>query len=126
MSNNAKRAKAEQNYAAAEQLLESSFLNSCASRAYYAVYFAAWAELHAFGVQPNSSQGDYFRHDSLPDTLFDQGLIEPDEISELELLYAHRIKADYFNDQVEMAEAVQALEIAQNLMTTIGNAAGGQ
>ncbi len=118
MASEAKSGKAQRNLAAAQLLLGSNHPDSCASRSYYAVYLMAYAALEKFGVRPIAGKS-YFLHDALPDTLADEGLITPDDIIELELLYSGRVKADYFNDEVEPEEATEALEIAVRLVGVV-------
>lgn len=111
-------AKAWENLEAAEQLLateaDDMFPNASASRAYYAAYLAVANRLLSLGLA--SGPSGYFRHDELPSDARRQGVLTDDESDDLIMLRDRRVKADYFEDNVDLEEANQAHEIARELV----------
>jgi uncharacterized protein (UPF0332 family) len=104
--------KARDNMNAAQLLTINGLYDSPASRAYYAAYLAAWYHLSNIGIQPGHKTqkgGYYWRHDLFPELLCDEyKLVGPLQMKKFELLYSHRIKADYYIDRVEKEEAANS------------------
>jgi uncharacterized protein (UPF0332 family) len=111
-------AKAWENLDAAEHLLATKthdmFPNASASRAYYAAYLAVANRLLSLGVAFGSS--GYFKHDELPSDARQYGVLTDDESDDLIVLRDRRVKADYFEDNVDLEEANQAHQIARELV----------
>jgi hypothetical protein len=64
---------------------------------------------------PFGSSG-YFKHDELPSTARQHGVLTDDESDDLIVLRDRRVKADYFEDDVDLDEANQAHKIASELV----------
>jgi uncharacterized protein (UPF0332 family) len=112
--------KARGNIEAAQLLTANEFNDSSASRAYYAVYLAAWHNLSKMGVQPQhdtKKRSSYWRHDLFPEVLCDEyKLIGPVQMEKFELLYSRRIKADYYVDKIEKEEADDSIQMASSFV----------
>jgi uncharacterized protein (UPF0332 family) len=113
--------KARDNMNAAQLLTINGLYDSSASRAYYAAYLAAWYHLLNIGIQPGHKTqkgGYYWRHHLFPDLLsHEYKLIGPLQMEKFELLYSHRIKADYYIDEVEKEEADNSIQIASDFVS---------
>jgi hypothetical protein len=116
--------KARENLDAAARLLprdEADWVeplpNAAASRAYYAAYLAVADAAQRAGHDLTSSAHDYYRHDSLAADARRWGILDgDDDVDALSLLHGRRIKADYYEDQVDLVEANEAVEIATSLV----------
>lgn len=115
------QSKARNNINAAQLLTINGLYDSSASRAYYAAYLAAWYYLSNIGIQPGHKTqkgGYYWRHDLFPELLSDEyKLIGPLQMEKFELLYSHRIKADYYIDEVEKEESDNSIQIASDFVS---------
>jgi len=113
--------KARNNIKASRVLIKNGFYDSSVSRAYYAVYLAAWHYLKAMNINPPQKApkgGYYWPHHKLPEILCDEyGCIGPEQMEKLELICSRRIKADYYVDNIEKEEAQNSLSIATNFIT---------
>jgi hypothetical protein len=118
-------AKARENLEAARVLLPDDDAgrweyhpNASASRAYYAAYQAvahvAQGEQVAF-----TSDKNYYRHDSLPGDALAWHILDVDRKEDLEWLQGLRVKADYLADHVDLEEASQAAEVAEQLVAEL-------
>lgn len=92
--------------------------NAAASRAYYAAYLAIAHRAQARGF-PFTSPKDYYRHDELPDDAARWGIIDDEGRDVLTLLHATRIKADYWADHVELVEAAEVTQLAEDLVSKL-------
>ncbi len=111
--------KARENAEAAELLLtapEMPLPNTAASRAYYAAYLAVADRAQLEHVAFDSSQADYYRHDTLPDQAVRWGILDEDSGDDLRWLRDLRVKADYWEDQVSLEEASEASEAADKIV----------
>ncbi len=112
--------KARNNIKASRGLTKNGFYDSSVSRAYYAVYLAAWHYLKAMNINPPQKApkgGYYWPHHKLPEILCDEyGCIGPEQMEKLELIYFRRIKADYTVDNIEKEEAQNSISIASNFL----------
>ena len=112
--------KSRNNIKAARVLTKNGFYYSSVSRAYYAVYLAAWHYLKAMNIHPQQKApkgGYYWSYHKLPEILCDEyGCIGPAQMEKLELIYSRRIKADYTVDNIEKEEAQNSLSIAINFI----------
>ena len=116
--------KAHENIDAAERLLpddsggRDGLFNAAASRAYYAAYHAvahdAQRRQRAF-----TSDKEYYRHDELPADAARWGILDADQAEDLGWLLQLRLKADYYEDHVEVDEASEAFEVARALVLRI-------
>lgn len=113
--------KARENLEAVARLLPDeggaqvdAWPNAAASRAYYAAYLAVADGAQRMGEGFTSEKG-YYRHDTLPEDAGRWGLLDEDAREDLAFLYGLRIKADYWEDQVDLAEASEALNLASAL-----------
>jgi uncharacterized protein (UPF0332 family) len=117
--------KARENLEAAERLLpdESGTLdalsNAAASRAYYAAYLAIADSAQQGRLGYTGGDSTYYRHDSLPEDARAWGILDHDQSDDLRLLYNLRIKADYYEDQVSLEEASNAVDVARELLDTV-------
>jgi len=116
--------KARENLEAAERLLpdesgREGLLNAAASRLYYAAYLAVADRALQGGIGFTHAEKEYFRHDSLPQEARSWGLLGEDEAEELEILYSLRIRADYFEDQIDLEEASLAYDGAERLVSQL-------
>jgi len=118
--------KARENLQAAALLARADdpFPNASASRAYYAVYLAAWEHLvsQGEGVPATRDGRRYFRHDTLPGLL--GGVLSDTERADLEYLRGLRVSADYREDELVRSQAAEAAEIADRLVARILDAEG--
>src|SRR4030067_695431 len=82
--------KARNNIKAARVLTKNSFYDSSVSRAYYAVYLAAWHYLKAMNINPPQKApkgGYYWPHHKLPEILCDEyGFIGPEHMEIIRLI----------------------------------------
>lgn len=115
--------KARENLEAAERLLPDDSgdrdpLCASASRSYYAAYLAVAdaAQKAGFGF---TSDRDYYRHDALADDVLEWGLLDAERASELALLLGSRVKADYWEDDVELEEASEAHAMARTIVSAL-------
>jgi uncharacterized protein (UPF0332 family) len=113
--------KARENLDAAERLLpdeegREGLLNAAASRMYYAAYLAVADRALQHGITFTGQRSSYFRHDSLPGDAKSWGILDADGVEDLEDLYALRITADYYEDQVELDQASDAYDAAVRLV----------
>jgi uncharacterized protein (UPF0332 family) len=112
--------KARENLDAAERLLQDDVGQEClpnalANRAYYAAYLAAAHVAQHRGLSFTSDR-NYYRHDSLPDLVVRNGLLDQRAAAAMRWLYGLRVKADYTDDAVAFDEANQAFEQARRLV----------
>ena len=113
--------KAQENLEAAAHLLEhgqGGFLNAAASRAYYAAYLAV-ADAAQRQNRPFDGARDYYKHDNVPDNAYRWQIVDDDEPEALILLRDDRIKADYYEEPIELEEAELLLEHATHLVRKI-------
>jgi hypothetical protein len=114
--------KTRENLEAAERLLPTddgardALPNAAASRAYYAAYLAVADRGQRLQRAFTDRDVTYYRHDTLPDDAYAWGIVDDDRRDGLRWLYGLRIKADYFEDQVELAESSDALTVAKDLL----------
>ena len=112
--------KARNNLKASRALNRNGFYDSSVSRAYYAVYLAAWHYLKAMNIYPEQKApkgGCYWPHHRFPEILCDEyGFIGPGQMEKLELIYIRRIKADYTVDSIEKEEVQNTISIASNFI----------
>jgi uncharacterized protein (UPF0332 family) len=117
--------KARENLEAAARLLpdEDGVMDACTnaagSRAYYAAYLAVADTAQRLGQTFTNGKELYYRHASLPDDAFHWGILDEDRCDDLRWLYDLRIKADYYEDQVNLEEASQALVVARELVLAV-------
>lgn len=117
--------KARENLEAAERLLPDArgvfdaLPNAAASRTYYAAYLAVADRAQGLRREFTDERETYYRHDRLPDDAVRWGLVDDDGADDLRWLRDLRIKADYFQDQIELEEASQAFEVAQELVSML-------
>ena len=119
--------KARENLEAAERLLpddggaRDALSNAAASRAYYAAYHAVADCAQRTGIPFNDGSREYYQHDRLPNDVLAWGLLDADGCDDLRLLYNRRLKADYYEDLVELEEASEeaseAFDIAHDLVS---------
>lgn len=115
--------KSRENIEAAARLLpddsglRDALSNAAASRAYYAAYLADSALRRRRDFTAHGAT--YYRHDTLPDEAMAWRIIDADQGDDLRWLRDLRIKADYYEDQVSLEEASQALEVATALLDAI-------
>jgi uncharacterized protein (UPF0332 family) len=93
--------------------------NAAASRAYYAAYQAVADCALRDGLDFDSPAPRYYHHDTLPDRVFDWGILDDDSRDGLSRLRDLRVKADYYEDQVHYDEASEAAAMAQRLVTSL-------
>ena len=110
--------KARESLEAVERLLhtgeageQDALLNAAASRAYYAAYQAV-VDAAIRDQRPMEPGKSYHRHDTLPDRAVRWQLLTEDLGEQLFFLQSLRVKADYFEDQIDHEEASQAAEAA--------------
>ena len=116
--------KAKENLEAAERLLpdevgRDGLPNAAASRSYYAAYLAVADRAVRSGVPFTDDGRSYFRHDRLPRDAKSWGILDAESADELEILHSLRIRADYWEDQVELGEASMAYEGAERLVSRL-------
>lgn len=114
--------KARENLEAAERLLPGeegltdALSNAAASRAYYAAYLAIADTAQRIRRGFTDRDTTYYRHDTLPDDAFAWRILDEDRRDDLRWLRDLRIKADYFEDQVTLAEASEAYDVARHIL----------
>ena len=111
--------KAWENLDAARILLKHEASNAAASRAYYAAYQACWvAMMDKAGKSPPEVRRGvrYFMHDRLPYEAHEAGVLDEQGAQELDLLRSLRVEADYYEDDVTMEDAQEALAVGKNLV----------
>jgi len=112
--------KAKENLEAAERLLDTHdgtkepLNNAAATRAYYAAYQAVVDRVLRTGR--HLPPAGYFRHDRFPNDAVSFGVLTVEQGEMLEILYERRVKAEYFEDQVDYNEASEAFEFAEKLV----------
>lgn len=117
--------KARENIEAAERLLPDedgaldALSNAAASRAYYAAYLAVADRAQQMLLSFTSREFSYYRHDTLPDDAFIGGIFDDDHRDDLRWLRDLRIKADYYEDQVDIEEASQAITVARDILLVV-------
>ncbi len=117
--------KAYENLEAARQLAGSEqaemrcLANACASRAYYAAYLAVAHRAQGERVPFTGAASPYYRHDSLPEDAFRWRILDDEARDDLTLLRDRRVKADYWEDHVDLEEANDSVAIAEKLVTTL-------
>ncbi|HEY4238205.1 MAG TPA: HEPN domain-containing protein [Kofleriaceae bacterium] len=114
--------KAEENLEAAERLLGDGtdpLNNAAASRAYYAAYQAVCDCAFRSGRTPSR---EYFRHDELPRDAVVWRILDRERGRKMRVLMATRVKADYWKEAVDYAEAAGALEAATDIVSHCRNA----
>lgn len=122
--------KARENLEAAERLLDtrdgevSQLFNPAASRAYYAAYLATADLAQLAGLGFDSAQANYYKHDTLPDVAQSWGILDADLSDDLALLRDRRVKADYWEDNVDLEEASEALDLAGQFLELLGEEGG--
>jgi hypothetical protein len=116
-------AKARENLEAAVRLLaggaEACLGNACASRAYYAAYQAIVHRARLDGRPFTSNKKrrkQYYEHDRLPRDAREWGLLDESGSETLELLLDARIRADYYEDLIDLEEANEAADGARVLV----------
>lgn len=114
--------KARENLEAAARLLPDeegvfdALSNAAASRAYYAAYLAVADAAQRRRRGFTDREATYYRHDTLPDDAYSWRLVDDDGRDDLRWLRDLRIKADYYEDQVALDEASEALEVAGRIV----------
>jgi uncharacterized protein (UPF0332 family) len=117
--------KARENLEATERLLpdedgaRDGLANAAAARAYYAAYHAVADSAQQSGIPFTAGAREYYQHDRLPSDVLAWGLLDADGCDDLRLLYDRRVKADYYEDLVELEEASEALDIARDLVSRL-------
>jgi hypothetical protein len=114
--------KARENLEAVDRLLpdddgeRSSLPNAVANRAYYAAYSAVAHCAQQKGIEFTSADRGYYRHDSLPDDAARHGILDDEGRRDLVQLRNLRVKADYWEDPVDIEEADEVAVIAKRLV----------
>lgn len=115
--------KAVESLIGAESEFDGGRSNNCANRVYYACFQAAIAALHAAGIVPRGTSGQW-SHAFVP-AQFDGILINRRRLYPTELrnalaqTYALRQKADYRRDSVNRTEAARMLRHARSFVEAI-------
>ncbi|HEY3356165.1 MAG TPA: hypothetical protein VGQ83_23135 [Polyangia bacterium] len=122
-------AKCSENLDAAACLLpddarDDCFPNACASRAYYAAYLATAERMQRLGAGFTAAAGSHYRHDSLPEDAARLGILDEDDRDDLILLRDRRVKADYWEDNIDLEEASGAHEVAARLVQKLLHGSG--
>ncbi len=108
--------KALENLDAARRLLEADdpCSNAAVSRAYYAAYQACWSAMVDAGHSaPRARPGvHYFKHEVLPQEALQARVLDEQEGQDLDYLRIQRIRADYYEDDVTLEEAREALRLS--------------
>lgn len=76
------------------------------------------------GVNPSRKSPDgsyYWPHHSFPKTLFDMNIIGISQVEKFEILYQRRVKADYFQEELEIDEVKESLIIAYEFINFFKN-----
>ena len=114
--------KARENLEAVERLLATHdgallpLCNAAASRAYYSAYLTVADRAQRAGRGFDSSQVDYYRHDTLPDNAMHWSILDVDLRDDLSWLRDLRVKADYWEDQVSYEEVSEAASVARQFV----------
>ena len=108
------RDKAERALKAAQQALANGDTETAADRAYYAVYYGAWALLDAKGLpRPKTHQGlitEFSRH------FVKEGPLTPEQGAVLSRLENLRLVADYTLQPIPVTDAQRAAKEAEVLL----------
>lgn len=114
MSADRLRAKAERSIIAAERALASEDSETAADRAYYAVFYAAWALLDELGLpRPRTHHGmisEFSKH------FVKHGPFTPTQGAVLSRLENLRIAADYTLEPIPLPDAARAIGEARNFL----------
>lgn len=113
--------KARENLEAAQRLLPSNdaderdaLCNAAAARAYYAAYLAV---AHCAQRDRRRMDGEgYYTHDKLPGQALVWRILDADGADDLRLLRDRRVKADYYEDHVDIEEASEAVDVAMDFL----------
>ncbi len=89
--------------------------NAVANRAYYAAYHAVAHLARARGVRFTADSG-YYRHDTFPADARRSGILDDEGVRDMRQLHAARVKADDYDDPVEIEEAEVVAGLAQRLV----------
>jgi uncharacterized protein (UPF0332 family) len=89
--------------------------NAVANRAYYAAYHAVAHRAQERHL-PFTADRDYYRHDRLPDDAARWGILGEEARRDLKQLHDTRVKADYYEDPVELDEAEIVANLAAKLV----------
>jgi hypothetical protein len=115
--------KAVENIEAARRLLpdergdQEPLPNASVSRAYYAAYQAVAVAVQRAG---RDLPGDgWFRHDALPRDGQAWGVLRPAQARTLALLHGSRVKADYYEDAIDIEEASVMYDHARALVEAL-------
>ncbi|MBI4950297.1 MAG: HEPN domain-containing protein [Deltaproteobacteria bacterium] len=108
--------KATSNYEAAKLLLEKSFFDSSASRAYYAAYMKACHYLDIIGIPPPidgiGRVRNWKHYDFATKLHYNHDVITSFQMRKWERLYSKRVRADYYPDGIKEEEARNSVIIA--------------
>ncbi len=111
------RDKAERALEAAKRALASNDTETAADRAYYAVYYAAWAMLDAKGLpRPKTHHGliaEFSKH------YVKDGPLKPDQGAVLSRLENLRLAADYTLELIPQADAERAVSEAARFVALL-------
>ena len=66
-----------------------------------------------------AARADYYRHDTLPESALRWGILDADLSDDLALLRDRRVKADYWEDNVDIEEASDAVDIAKQFVALL-------
>jgi len=113
--------KARENLDAAERLLPDdsgvdALSNAAASRAYYAAYLAVADSAQRSHRSFTKSNPGYYRHDTLPEDAYEWRILDENGREDLGWLRDLRIKADYYEDNIDLDEASEAFDVARGLL----------
>jgi len=113
--------KARDNLAAGDRLFRSRFMDSAASRAYYAAYQALSWVLKNAGERPDREKNGrrYWGHETVAErarTCADVAMTPMDVSDYADVLLANRIVADYLEDSVPEPVCRLCLQIAEDLV----------
>lgn len=117
--------KAKENIEAVERLVSTGtgddlpLCNAAASRAYYAAYLAVADLAQREGRRFDSTQSEYYRHDTLPENAQRWTILDADLRDDLSWLRDLRVKADYWEDQVSYEEASEAASVAERFVALL-------
>ncbi len=94
--------------------------NAAVSRAYYAAYHACWHVLENQGYEvPDHDGRRYWRHDTFPIEALRAGVVDEDGREAMEELYAARLTADYFEDDLLAEQALHLVARARSLIDSV-------
>jgi uncharacterized protein (UPF0332 family) len=117
--------KAKENLEAVERLVSTGagdvlpLCNAAASRAYYAAYLAVADRAQQERRRFDSTQSEYYRHDTSPDNAQRWTILDADLRDDLSWLRDLRVKADYWEDQVSYEEASEAASVAERFVALL-------